>query len=407
MRKSKRAQPAEEYKPRWDKRDDIFEVMSDIFGQSTAVDQSSPLTSEVTGPITPKSDPASSEEAGPIPSRVVEPTPINSKSTRTGWHRASDIAPALIEKVLGGAGVATEVTAPVTRKPLTSEVTGTAAGPPQTTSKGVRSAPKPQRARTVQDGHSMAEQVIYDTLWREARVIKDQYREITVGYRHLADRARLHRNTIDRNLVSLQSKFAIEIIAPEDRAANIGRTYRVYCFRNILERREAAGLIWYAKDRSGVRLMQESDVNPVPSNVTGPITSERRGPLTSEVTSPHTSDTTGPITIERIPPVITEVTNLKEEEGILLATSSSSAVAIALKDEIGYVDDEAIRRIVEDCRRRAPDSTFEEIANFARMTARRIRSMRSLQNPIGLLIRYRNASRASRSERIARRNAHG
>jgi hypothetical protein len=79
------------------------------------------------------------------------------------------------------------------------------------------------------------------------------------------------------------------------------------------------------------------------------------------------------------------VTNIRHEKEIPLG-KSSSMVAIALKEEIGYVDDEVIRRIIGDCKGKVPDSTFEEIAHFSRLTARRVSRMRNVQNPIGLLI---------------------
>ena len=50
------------------------------------------------------------------------------------------------------------------------------------------------------------------------------------------------------------------------------------------------------------------------------------------------------------------------------------------------MDDDAVRRIIAESRRRIGDATTEEIAYFTRITARRIRRMRNLQNPIGLLI---------------------
>lgn len=223
----------------------------------------------------------------------------------------------------------------------------------------------------------MAEQHIYDTLWREARQTAEEYREITIGYRALAEKARLHRNTIDRNLESLQAKMAIEIIKPEDRAENIGRTYRVYGFRSILSRRESAGLIWFTKDRSGVRLVRDEGLGPRTSQLRGPITSERRGPVTFARAGAVISQGTAPVT--------TEVT-INKEEGNLLDTSSTSVVALALREELGYVDGDAVRRIVIGCRKRVADATPEEIADLARMTARRIRNMQNLTNPIGLLI---------------------
>lgn len=347
MSKLKRLRPAEGYQPRWDKDDDIFEVMSEMFGHPSSQKGVTPVTSEPTHPL---------GVTGPVTLEV---------SGRRGLSRAGNYLSELLDKKLGiSASTPTQMPCPITSEPVTSKRTG-----PVT--------PQVRRTRTVQDGHSMAEQQIYDTLWREARTGADEYREITIGYRALADKTRLHRNTVDRNLASLEEKLAIEITKAEDRAGNIGRTYRVYGFRSVLERREAAGLVWFIKNRSGVRLLQDDDLASHTSQVRAPVTPKVRGPVTSELS--------GAVTTEVIAPVTTEVTTIRKEEDSLLGTSTS-AVAAVLSEEFGYADDEAIRRIITESRKRIGDATTEEIANFTRITARRIRSMRNLQNPIGLLI---------------------
>lgn len=359
MSRPKRSRPVEDYKPRWDKHDDIFEVVSDMFGAS----------GQWAGEPVPPESPLTSERTGPVTSHV---TGVR------GWSRPSDHLPRILDEALGvhPSPVTSELPGLITLEPVTSVRAGPITSEP-VTSKKIGPAPAAHRARTVQDGHSMAEQHVYDTLWREARPTLEEYREITIGYRALAEKARLHRNTIDRNLGSLQAKMAIEIIKAEDRAENIGRTYRVYGFRNILNRREAAGLIWFIKDRSGVRLVRDQAPGPATSEVIRPITSERRGPVTFA--------RTGAVISQVVAPVTSEVTSNKEE-GNLLDTSSTSVVALALREELGYVDDDAVRRIVLDCRKRAADATPEEIADLARVTARRLRNMQNLTNPIGLLI---------------------
>ncbi|MGA8596439.1 MAG: hypothetical protein WB676_17145 [Bryobacteraceae bacterium] len=348
MSKVKRLRPVEDYQARWDKDDDIFELMFDMFGHRSSQEPATPVTFEPPHPL---------EVTGPVTLEV---------SGRRGISRAGDYLSELLDKKLGiSPSPSTEMPYPITSEPVTSKRTGPA-------------AQKVRRARTVQDGHSMAEQQVYDTLWREARAsATDEYREITIGYRALADHARLHRNTVDRNLASLQEKLAIEITKAEDRAGNIGRTYRVYGFRSVLERREAAGLVWFIKDRAGVRLLRDTDFAPHTSEVIGPITPEKTPPVPLEVT--------GPVTTEVTPPVTTEVTTIRKEEDSVLVTSTS-AVAAVLLQELDYVDDDAVRRIIGESRRRIGDATMEEIANFTRITARRIRRMRNLQNPTGLLI---------------------
>lgn len=280
MSKLKRLRPVEDYHARCDKDDDIFELMSEMFGHRSSEKPATPVTSE---------PPHTLEVTGPLTSEV---------SGRRGLSRAGDYLSGLLNENLGiSPPQSTRMPRPVTSEPATSKRTGLA-------------ALKVRKARTVQDGHSMAEQQIYDTLWREARTsATDEYREITIGYRALADHARLHRNTVDRNLASLQEKLAIEITKAEDRAGNIGRTYRVYGFRSVLERREAAGLVWIIRDRAGVCLLRDTDSAPHTSEVTGPITPEKTPPVPLEVTGP----------------VTTEVTTIRKEEDSVLGTSTSGS----------------------------------------------------------------------------------
>ena len=63
--------------------------------------------------------------------------------------------------------------------------------------------------------------------------------------------------------------------------------------------------------------------------------------------------------------VIRELINRRE--------ATSSPIHTALNAEFGYVDDDAVRRLVSGCRTRTPDATDDEIATFITMTARRIR----------------------------------
>ena len=339
MSKPKRSRPVEEYQARWDKSDDIFEVVSDMFGHGGLRPPEDPVTSD---------DPVTVERIGPATSRV---------TGGRGWSKAGEVLPGMLGRIGEAPDSTTQEQSPIKQSTAPTKA--------------------PRRARTVQDGQSMAEQLIYDTLWREARIITAEYREITIGYRALAEKARLHRNTIDRNLESLQAKLAIEIIKPEDRAENIGRTYRVYGFQRILQRRETAGLIWTIKDRSGVRLFKDVGDSSHTTEVTGPVTSKGTGPVTSLRTAAVTPNPPGPVTSE-VPPI-------KEEENSS-GISSTSAVAAALSEVFGYADDDAARRIVANCRQVAPDATDEELADLTRLTARRLRSMRNLTNPMGLLI---------------------
>jgi len=115
------------------------------------------------------------------------------------------------------------------------------------------------RTRGVEDGHSLAEQELYRTLWKEAApesADPDASRTIRIGYDRLAALVRLSWVTVKANLRSLEKKLAIEVLAAEDSANREGKQYRVYAPAAVLARRHSAGLLWVRRTR-GVELLTE------------------------------------------------------------------------------------------------------------------------------------------------------
>ncbi len=113
------------------------------------------------------------------------------------------------------------------------------------------------KAEMVEDGHSLAEQAVYDALWNAARPLAEPDtadRTIRIGYHRLAQITRLSWVSVKANLRSLEKKLAIDVIASENSAAQEGKGYRVYARAAILERRKRAGLQWVRRTR-GVELL--------------------------------------------------------------------------------------------------------------------------------------------------------
>ncbi|MGA2214136.1 MAG: hypothetical protein ABSH31_12745 [Bryobacteraceae bacterium] len=119
---------------------------------------------------------------------------------------------------------------------------------------------KVKRAYVVEDGHSLAEQEVYRTLWKVGAPEEDNpeaNRTIRIGYDRLAALVRLSWVTVKANLRSLEKKLAIEVVAAEDSANREGKQYRVYSTAAILERRQSAGLLWVRRTR-GVELLADA-----------------------------------------------------------------------------------------------------------------------------------------------------
>ncbi len=63
-------------------------------------------------------------------------------------------------------------------------------------------------------------------------------------------------------------------------------------------------------------------------------------------------------------------------------------VVVALRETMGRADDDAAARIVTACREATPDITDEEIAYFIRQEGPTLGRNRTLDNPMGVLIRH-------------------
>jgi hypothetical protein len=129
-----------------------------------------------------------------------------------------------------------------------------------------------RRAVLVEDGHSLAEQAVYQTLWEAAVPMADtgpanngsanngsanEDRTVRIGYHRLAQMTRLSWVSVKNNLRSLERKLAIEVTGSENSATREGKSYRVYARAAILERRKLAGLEWVRRSR-GVELLRKA-----------------------------------------------------------------------------------------------------------------------------------------------------
>jgi len=129
----------------------------------------------------------------------------------------------------------------------------------------VYSAPETRRSRVkrahvVEDGHSLAEQEIYRTLWKVGAPEGEDpeaNRIVRIGYDRLAALVRLSWVTVKANLRSLEKKLAIDVVAAEDSANREGKQYRVYSNSAIWARRQSAGVLWVRRTR-GVELLTDA-----------------------------------------------------------------------------------------------------------------------------------------------------
>ncbi len=157
--------------------------------------------------------------------------------------------------------------------------------------------------------HTLRGRISFGVLWHTGVSDGPETKRITMGHIRLAQAANLSDKAVKRCLAQLVEKLAIEVIASEISASRTGRTYRIHSFKSILERRNAAGLLFVVRDK-GVRFVPEptklasvNDVPQLPSSKDITSTVDKTSPVTGDITSPDATDRTSPATVDKTCPL--------------------------------------------------------------------------------------------------------
>jgi hypothetical protein len=110
-----------------------------------------------------------------------------------------------------------------------------------------RRRPRIRETASVADGHSLAEEAVYETMFREGKPYQDDSRILTIGLRTLAELSRMAYSNCKANVRSLVAKLALEELPGF--SYTDGRTYIIYGRDEILRRRHAAGLTHVLRTR--------------------------------------------------------------------------------------------------------------------------------------------------------------
>lgn len=223
-----------------------------------------------------------------------------------------------------------------------------------------------RRAVLAQDGHSSGEEVLYQSLWncRYARPEARETRLVTIGWKAMAKLARMTPRNTRRNCQSLIDKLAMEQLSEENSRESIGRTYRLFSYKAILERRRAAGMEWVTRSRG---------VTFVPGGPP-PASPPPRPPLAPEPLRSY--------------PVVGIAPDAERDPGAkrdTRSTDSPSLIVRTLREFLPDVDDPSVRLLVDACRQKAPDATEEEIDYFVRIKADLMQRMGTVKSPMGFL----------------------
>jgi hypothetical protein len=225
-----------------------------------------------------------------------------------------------------------------------------------------------RRAVLAQDGHSSGEEVLYQSLWnsRYARPEAKDTRLVTIGWKAMAKLARMTPRNTRRNCQSLIEKLAVEQLSEENSRESIGRTYRLFSYKAILERRRAAGMEWITRSRGVAFVTRPRDAEPGESG-------RRVEPGTDS--APDAKRGPGP---ERDP-------GAKRDTGYDKNAEPSGLLIRTLREYLPDVDDASVAALVEACRAKAADAAEDEIDYFVRIKADLMHRMGTVKSPMGFL----------------------
>ena len=240
-----------------------------------------------------------------------------------------------------------------------------------------------RRATLAQDGHSFGEQALYDALWQHAHPRDTDSRIVTIGYRRMAELARLTVNNCKANIQALIQKLAVEEAASFTHSQ--GRTYLVYSYSAIIQRRRQAGLTHYIKSR-GVVFVDPDTGEPLTIRIRDrsgiPFSG---GPPTATIPEGDRKGTPEPAVSGAPPSAASPYSQISRNSFRNTTTSALPELIQGLRQIVDFVDDEAAAVLWHQCRRRAGDCTPDEILHFARGKAAMFRSGK-IQNPVGFLL---------------------
>jgi hypothetical protein len=238
----------------------------------------------------------------------------------------------------------------------------------------------------VQDGHSHVEQATYQILWNSGVPQPDGHRICRMGLPRLSKEACVHQRNIGTIIRRLIQKQSIEIIQKEMSDLRTARTYRIFGYREILERRKAAGLEWVIRGR-GVEFVEPLTGRPLFQYIPQPPLEDiTAGDAITAGDSPAITASDSPAVTAGAPPAITAGPLGKENLGKTEEYSSSSTPSILRElNRYGPADDDAVQKLVRACRAHAPDCVEAEISYFIEQKAALIRTGR-IASPVGFLL---------------------
>ncbi|WP_433975835.1 hypothetical protein [Tunturiibacter lichenicola] len=184
------------------------------------------------------------------------------------------------------------------------------------------------------------------------------------------------KKNVRQNLSRLFEKLAFEIIENFETINSRARLYRVFSYKQILERRRAAGMLYVVRNKGVVFCNADgTESHSTPGAVSSPGVETNIRPAPSKKKKKSTAS----------------VGLSANPKGEIVSDAGGTdskdlqTVASAL-NRYWTVDEAAALQLLRDCRRVRADAKADEIAFFVREKLEMARSNRNIINPTGLVL---------------------
>ena len=357
------------------------------------------LTRDSSVPV-PALDRLEASESGAPEPHAAETAALKLGAVDSGARTSSASKPEPIELHAPVVGGLIQSSAPISNAPVSAasmpsavdtDAADTDAPEPGAFDSFTRRRIRIREAATVQDAHSLAEQAVYDAMYRAGRPYQGDSRVLTIGLRTLAELSRMAYSNCKANVRSLVTKLAIG--ERPGFSYTEGRTYIVYSFREILRRRKAAGLTHVVRTR-GVAFVDSATGKEIPlpyapdSSAPDSSAARRSAPIISASVSissaPSAVQTSAPSNGQSSAPA--PGAHIENRQYLRNNTEESSSVPTAivtvLRHYIADIDDDAAFQLWRRCLNQAPDATPEEIIHFIHLKAGKA----GIRMPLGFLL---------------------
>ena len=268
------------------------------------------------------------------------------------------------------------------------------------------------------------EQLLYQYMWNNGSPVAHtgMVRTFTGSLSLLTKEIKRGDDRSTKRVVdTLIRKMAISIARHQSHNHLIPRTYYVFHWNEIQARHKSQGWTWAIKNR-GIQLLNEEQARQIqqaqkegrkkkpelgraalaplapldiffhPSGdsspqVSGDTSHQPSGDSSSQV-SGEPGDNRGEVSGDNSTLYPNQTSEERQfGEGDTMTNDIAALVAV-LQQALGHADDDAARRILLACRQEAPAAPLEHILHFTGLTAQRMRSMKTVTNPMGLVIRH-------------------